>query len=59
VAANCLSNCSHAESSCKLDAWAAPEGVPNPHRTARLASLRSLLAVKEIPNSALDEDPQP
>lgn len=47
VAANCLSNCSHAESSCKLDAWAAPNGVPNPHRTARLASLRSLLAVKE------------
>ena len=47
VAANCLSNCSHAESSCKLDAWAAPGGVPNLHRTARLASLRSLLAVKE------------
>ena len=45
VAANCLSNCSHSESSCKLDAWAAPDGVPNPHRTARLASLRSLLAV--------------
>ena len=49
VAANCLSNCSHAESSCKLDAWAAPDGVPNPHRTARLASLRSLLAVKDAP----------
>jgi ribosome biogenesis GTPase len=47
VAANCLSNCSHAEDSCKLDAWANPGGVPNPHRTARLASLRSLLAVKE------------
>ena len=49
VAANCLSNCSHAESSCKLDAWAAPGGVLNPHRTARLASLRSLLAVKDAP----------
>ena len=59
VAANCLSNCSHAESTCKLDAWAAPDGVPNPHRTARLASLRSLLAVKEVPYSAVDEDPQP
>jgi len=49
VAANCLSNCSHAESSCKLDAWATPDGVPNPHRVARLASLRSLLAVKDAP----------
>jgi hypothetical protein len=38
-----------AESTCKLDAWAAPDGVPNPHRTARLASLRSLLAVKDAP----------
>jgi len=47
VAANCLSNCSHSESSCKLDAWAAPGGTINPHRSARLASLRSLLAVKE------------
>ena len=49
VAANCLSNCSHSESSCNLDAWASPDGVANPHRTARLASLRSLLAVKESP----------
>jgi len=49
VAANCLSNCSHSESSCKLDAWASPEGVPNAHRIARLASLRSLLAVKDAP----------
>jgi ribosome biogenesis GTPase len=47
VAANCLSNCSHSEETCKLDAWASPEGIANPHRTARLASLRSLLAVKE------------
>jgi ribosome biogenesis GTPase len=55
VAANCLSNCSHAESSCKLDAWAAPDGVPNPHRTARLASLRSLLAVKDSPAAVIED----
>jgi ribosome biogenesis GTPase len=47
VAATCLSNCSHAESSCKLDAWAAPNGVVDHERTARLTSLRSLLAVKD------------
>ena len=47
VAANCLSNCSHSESSCSLDAWAAPGGVVDLERTARLSSLRSLLAVKE------------
>jgi ribosome biogenesis GTPase len=55
VAANCLSNCSHSESSCKLDAWAAPDGVPNPHRTARLASLRSLLAVKDSPAPVIED----
>lgn len=47
VAANCLSNCSHSENSCSLDAWAAPGGVIDPERSARLASLRSLLAVNE------------
>jgi ribosome biogenesis GTPase len=47
VAANCLSNCSHSESSCALDAWAAPGGVVDVERTARLSSLRSLLAVKD------------
>jgi len=47
VAATCLSNCSHAESSCKLDAWAAPKGVIDPERAARLSSLRSLLSVKD------------
>ena len=55
VAANCLSNCSHSESSCKLDAWARPEGVPNAHRIARLASLRSLLAVKDAPAAIVEE----
>jgi ribosome biogenesis GTPase len=54
VAANCLSNCSHSESSCTLDAWASPEGVPNAHRTARLASLRSLLAVKDSPTPVIE-----
>ena len=55
VAANCLSNCSHAEETCKLDAWASPEGIPNPHRTARLASLRSLLAVKDATPASIEE----
>ena len=47
VAANCMPNCSHAHSSCSLDAWAAPNGVVDLERTARLTSLRSLLAVKD------------
>jgi ribosome biogenesis GTPase len=55
VAANCLSNCSHSESSCTLDAWASPGGVANPHRIARLASLRSLLAVKDSPAPATED----
>ena len=55
VAANCLSNCSHSESSCTLDAWAAPDGVPNPHRIARLSSLRSLLAIKDSPAPAVED----
>jgi ribosome biogenesis GTPase len=55
VAATCLSNCSHSEETCKLDAWASPEGISNPHRTARLASLRSLLAVKESAPTTLED----
>jgi ribosome biogenesis GTPase len=55
VAANCLSNCSHSESSCSLDAWAAPNGVVDAERTARLASLRSLLAVKEAPIESIED----
>ena len=55
VAANCLSNCSHNESSCKLDAWAAPGGVPNHHRTARLASLRSLIVAKDAPAFSVED----
>lgn len=46
VAATCMSNCSHNEKDCRLDAWAAPDGVINVARTARLESLRSLLAIK-------------
>jgi len=55
VAANCLSNCSHSESSCSLDAWAAPGGVSDPERSARLASLRSLLAVKDQTVTSIEE----
>ena len=55
VAANCLSNCSHSEETCKLDSWASPEGIANPHRTARLASLRSLLAVKESAPTSVED----
>jgi len=55
VAANCLSNCSHSESTCSLDTWAAPDGVINQERTARLASLRSLLAVKDQPMQAIED----
>lgn len=55
VAANCLSNCSHSESSCSLDAWAAPGGIIDPERSARVASLRSLLAVKEYAALPLED----
>lgn len=55
VAANCLSNCSHNEGTCKLDAWASPDGVPNHHRTARLASLRSLILAKDAPASTSED----
>ena len=46
VAATCMNNCSHNEKDCRLDAWAAPDGVTNSARTARLESLRSLLSIK-------------
>ena len=55
VAASCLSNCSHSESSCALDAWAAPGGVIDVERTARLLSLRSLLAVKDQAVQGIEE----
>ena len=47
VAATCMTNCSHMGGGCKLDEWAAPGGVEDKGRSARLSSLRSLL------NSAL------
>lgn len=55
VAANCLTNCSHFESSCSLDAWAAPGGVSDPERSARLASLRSLLSVKDQAATSIED----
>lgn len=48
VAAQCMTNCSHLGGGCKLDEWAAPGGVVDVVRTARLTSLRGLL------NSALN-----
>jgi ribosome biogenesis GTPase len=47
-------NCSHYESGCRLNEWAAPAGVINPERTARVASLRSLLELKDSNPPALD-----
>lgn len=48
VAATCMTNCSHMGGGCKLDEWAAPGGVVDERRSARLTSLRALL------NSALN-----
>ena len=44
VAAGCMTNCSHMGGGCKLDEWAAPDGVSDEHRAERITSLRSLLA---------------
>ena len=55
VAANCLSNCSHSESSCLLNEWAAPHGVIDIERSARLMSLRSLLSVKDEAVAGLED----
>ena len=41
---SCMTNCSHNETECKLNAWMAPEGVEIPERVARVTSLRNLLA---------------
>ena len=43
VAAGCMTNCTHLGGGCKLDEWAAPQGVAINERVERLASLRSLL----------------
>lgn len=55
VAANCLSNCSHSESSCLLNEWAAPHGVIDTERSARLMSLRSLLSVKDEATQGVED----
>jgi len=46
VVAQCMPNCSHAEASCALTQWAAPNGEVISERQARIESLRSLLDIK-------------
>jgi len=41
---SCMTNCSHNETDCNLNAWMAPDGVEIPERVARVTSLRNLLA---------------
>ena len=41
---SCMTNCSHNEADCALNAWMAPDGVEIPERVARVTSLRALLA---------------
>lgn len=41
---SCMTNCSHNEADCALNAWMAPDGIEIPERVARVTSLRSLLA---------------
>jgi ribosome biogenesis GTPase len=54
VTQSCMPNCSHHEVGCKLNEWAAPKGVVNNERSARVASLRSLLELKDSNPPALD-----
>ena len=54
VTQSCMPNCSHHEVGCQLNEWAAPKGVVNNERTARVASLRSLLELKDSNPPALD-----
>lgn len=44
VTNSCMTNCSHNETDCALNAWMAPNGVEIPERVARVTSLRNLLA---------------
>ena len=46
VAQSCMTNCSHNEPDCALNNWMAPDGREIPERTARVKSLRTLLAIK-------------
>jgi ribosome biogenesis GTPase len=54
VVQSCMPNCSHHEVGCQLNEWAAPKGVVNSERTARVASLRTLLELKDSNPPALD-----
>ena len=54
VVQNCMPNCSHHEVGCRLNEWAAPNGVANIERSARVASLRTLLELKDSNPPALD-----
>lgn len=48
IAATCMSNCSHDEVGCQLDIWAAAGGAAAKERGLRVASLRSLLEIKDV-----------
>ena len=54
VTQSCMPNCSHHEIGCQLNEWAAPKGVVNNERSARVASLRSLLELKDSNPPAID-----
>ena len=48
IAATCMTNCAHHGAGCQLDIWAAPNGVIDEMRAARVASLRSLLDAPKV-----------
>lgn len=54
ITQSCMSNCSHHEVGCQLNEWVAPLGVINLERSARVASLRSLLELKDSNLPAID-----
>ena len=54
VTQTCMPNCSHHEIGCRLNEWAKPDGVVNAERSARVASLRSLLELKDSNPPAID-----
>jgi ribosome biogenesis GTPase len=54
VIEGCMPHCSHHESGCQLNEWAAPGGVINIERSARVNSLRSLLELKDANPPLID-----
>jgi ribosome biogenesis GTPase len=54
VIEGCMPHCSHHESGCQLNEWAAPGGVINAERSARVNSLRSLLELKDANPPLID-----